>query len=99
MGPQERKLSLQHDLFIHTTCLLKWSLGGSHVPRGAAPQHAAASRSPARLCGEGGGWTVQKTNVCHSRVAQTLRRKEEEGTNLFANDVYLQMSFFCSSNK
>lgn len=55
-----------------------------------------------RLCvgKEGGrGWTGQNMNVCHNRVAQTLHRKEEEGTNLFANDAYLQMSFHCSGNK
>lgn len=65
MGPQERNLSLQHDLFIHTTCLLKWSLGRSHVPRGAALQHVAASRSPAHICVCVGGGGAE--NECMSQ--------------------------------
>lgn len=89
MGPQERKLSLQHDLFIHTTCLLKWSLGGSHVPRGAALQHAAASRWPARMCGEGrAGQCRQRMYVTIEWHKHCIERKRREQTYLQTLSIF-----------
>lgn len=107
MGPQERNLSLlsfmQHDLFIRTTCLWKWSLGvhvcrcvpRSNTHRGFTLEEVAESRV------EKGGLDGAE-NSCRSQYRSTNigMNMEEEGTySLFSNNFCLQISFFCKGSE